>query len=219
MWNYLIPRKLYYGLSCGILSTEPAYCIIKLPLIFLWAVIKEILKCCEISGEKNIVLQYWCDTFLTNITILIYIDNKFRYRSISHARYICIHSPPWPLNLWLFQSNELKRDVYTAIRVLYQLDENGNDTNIGIKGFTMWKQKKISNKMLPQWVLIPWTSDSKSNTLLSELIWHVLLLFMQHLVFGLRRFSFSLTSQFQVSLESRMLDLESEVHGFSTYWE
>ena len=29
--------------------------------------------------------------------------------------------------------------------------------------------------MLPQWVLNPWTSNSKSNTLLSELIWHVLL--------------------------------------------
>ena len=26
----------------------------------------------------------------------------------------------------------------------------------------------------PQWVLNPWTSDSKSSTFLSELIWHVL---------------------------------------------
>ena len=52
--------------------------------------------------------------------------------------------------------------------------------------------------MLPPVLIEPGpliTSDSKSNTILSRLIWHVLLkeifklLFMHHLIFGLRRFS------------------------------
>ena len=54
--------------------------------------------------------------------------------------------------------------------VFHKLHEIGNNANIGIKDFTLWKQK-----MLPQWVLNPLNSDSKSKTALSELIWHVLL--------------------------------------------
>ena len=34
-------------------------------------------------------------------------------------------------------------------RGLEKLDEIANNANIGIRGFTRWKQKKSSNKMLP----------------------------------------------------------------------
>ena len=59
-----------------------------------------------------------------------------------------------------------------ANRVFHKLDKTGNNANIGIRGFTVWKQK-IPEKMLAQWGLNPglWlTSRSKSNTLLSEQI-------------------------------------------------
>ena len=52
----------------------------------------------------------------------------------------------------------------------------GNNANIGIRGFTMWKKSRY--KMLPPVGIEPGpliTSDSKSNTILSTLIWHVLL--------------------------------------------
>ena len=58
-----------------------------------------------------------------------------------------------------------------------QIDKIGNNDNIGIRGFTMWKIS--SGKMLPPSVGIEpgplITSDSKSNTILSTLTWHVLL--------------------------------------------
>ena len=41
--------------------------------------------------------------------------------------------------------------------------------------FSLHENKNFSYKMLPLLVLNPWISDSKFNTLLSELIWHVLL--------------------------------------------
>ena len=39
----------------------------------------------------------------------------------------------------------------------------------------MWKQKIPVTKCYPQWVLNHWTSDSKSNMLLSTLTWQLLL--------------------------------------------
>ena len=54
----------------------------------------------------------------------------------------------------------------------------GNNTNISIGGFSIWKQKKIQWKMLPPVgiELRPLiTFDSKSSTLLSTLTCHVLL--------------------------------------------
>ena len=57
--------------------------------------------------------------------------------------------------------------------------------NIGIRGFTKWKQEI-------QWGLNTEPLQFRSHTLLSELAWHVLgrgslnwLLFMQHLILGL----------------------------------
>ena len=64
--------------------------------------------------------------------------------------------------------------------------------------------------MLPPVRIEPRTSYSKSNTLLSELTWRVLLggvfkfLFMHHLIFGII---------IQVSSERRVLGLESEALG------
>ena len=47
------------------------------------------------------------------------------------------------------------------------------------------KTKNSSNKMLSEGVLNPYTPDSKSNTILSGLTFHVLLLlFMHQLIFG-----------------------------------
>ena len=63
----------------------------------------------------------------------------------------------------------------SANRVFHKLDEIGNNANIGIRGFTTWK--KSSEKMLPPVGIEPRTlitSDSKSNTLLSALTWHML---------------------------------------------
>ena len=56
-----------------------------------------------------------------------------------------------------------------------QIDRIGNNANIGIRGFTTWK--KSSDKMLPPVGIEPGpliASDSKSNTILSTLTWHLL---------------------------------------------
>ena len=55
-------------------------------------------------------------------------------------------------------------------RVFHKLDEIGNNTNISIRGFTKWKQKKSSNKMLCPVNIEPCNSDFKSNNFLSKLI-------------------------------------------------
>ena len=62
--------------------------------------------------------------------------------------------------------------------VFHKLDEIRNNANIAIRGFTTWKQKKSSDKMLPLVGIEPRpliTSDSKSNFILSGLTWHFLL--------------------------------------------
>ena len=41
----------------------------------------------------------------------------------------------------------------------------GNNANIGIRGFTTWKQKKTSNKTLPPVSIEPLAQDSKSSML------------------------------------------------------
>ena len=61
-------------------------------------------------------------------------------------------------------------------RVFFEMHKNGNNANIDSRGFTTWKQK-IQWKMLPLVGIEPKpliTSDSKFNTLLSELSWHLL---------------------------------------------
>ena len=78
----------------------------------------------------------------------------------------------WLQCAFYFTSAEI---VVRSIKVFHKLDEIFNNANIGIRGFTTWKQQIPVTKCYSQWVLNPWASDSKSNTLLSELIWHVLL--------------------------------------------
>ena len=62
-----------------------------------------------------------------------------------------------------------------SIIVFHKLDKLGNNANIGIRYFATWKQIPVTkcyhSEYWTQWVLNPWTSDSKSNTLFSELIW------------------------------------------------
>ena len=56
-----------------------------------------------------------------------------------------------------------------------QIDGIGNNANIGIRGFTTWKNS--SDKMLPLVGIEPGpviASDSKSNTILSTVTWHLL---------------------------------------------
>ena len=51
------------------------------------------------------------------------------------------------------------------------------NTNCGIFIFTTWKQKKLSDKMLPPLGIEPGpliASDSKSSIILSTLTWHLL---------------------------------------------
>ena len=66
--------------------------------------------------------------------------------------------------------------VYTKIQYIFlQTRQNWQycNANIGIRGFTVWEQK--IQKMLPQMSIEPHTSDSKSNTFLSEIIWYMVL--------------------------------------------
>ena len=67
--------------------------------------------------------------------------------------------------------------VSIANRVFHKLDEIKSNANIGIRGFTTWKQQFPVTKSYPQWGLNPglWlTSNSKSNTILFELTGHLL---------------------------------------------
>ena len=61
---------------------------------------------------------------------------------------------------------------YHHSRVFHKLDEIGNNVNTGITGFTTWKK---SSDMLPPVEIEPrHLIASKSNTVLSTPIWHLL---------------------------------------------
>ena len=93
------------------------------------------------------------------------------------------------------------------------------------RDFTTWRQKIPVTKCYPQLELNPWTSDSKSSTLLSYLIWHVLfrrslnfcsitIWFLDDLVRINRTW---LYKDPKVSvLKANVWDLKSEVQGFNT---
>ena len=54
----------------------------------------------------------------------------------------------------LFFKNQNWADVLDAVvgfghKSFFEMHKNGNNANIGIRGFISWKQKKISYKMLP----------------------------------------------------------------------
>ena len=95
---------------------------------------------------------------------------------------------PWHYdNLIIVRSTLMMLIVFTNLcvtidsRAFHKLDKIGSNTNIGIRGFTMWKQKipvtKCYNPPPPRGLNpgLCLTSDPKSNTVLSELVWHVLL--------------------------------------------
>ena len=71
--------------------------------------------------------------------------------------------------------DEMKYDAFFCFRLVVnhsrfsQIHNIGNNANIGIRGFTMGKQKKFSDKMLPLVGVEPLAQDSKSNMLLSTL--------------------------------------------------
>ena len=75
--------------------------------------------------------------------------------------------------MWYLLSHLRRTLGYSSF--FLQTHKISNNANIGIRGFTTWKQKNASNKIYPQWVLNSWTSDSKSNILLSGLTWYLLL--------------------------------------------
>ena len=53
-------------------------------------------------------------------------------------------------------SSSLETVVFNiSNRAFYELDEIGNNANIGIGGFTVWKQKIPVTKCYPQWELKP----------------------------------------------------------------
>ena len=84
--------------------------------------------------------------------------------------------------------------------------------------------------MLSYWLLNHWTSDSKSNMLLSILSWHKLLIYShalliltkssksKHQVVHEQKFKDLLSNTCQVSVERSMLDLQSEAQWFNTHW-
>ena len=66
------------------------------------------------------------------------------------------------------------RKFHHGNRVFHKKEQIDRDANNGITGCTMWKKNPVT-KCYSQWVWNPWTSDSKSNTLFTELIWYMLL--------------------------------------------
>ena len=109
---------------------------------------------------------------------------------------------------------------------LFENHKNGNNANIGIRGFISWKQKNSVTKCYPSeyWTtgpLIPsplYTNLAfacKTETL-SSLFSHALLTLTKsskskHQVVHEQKFKDLLSSICQVSVERSMLDLESEV--------
>ena len=96
-----------------------------------------------------------------------YLSTTWRLVIYTCCKIMCVKE--YGLSIILFLN-------FLIIRVFHKWDEIGNKPNISIRGFTMWK--KFSDKMLPPVGIEPRsliTSDSKSNTILSTLTWHMLL--------------------------------------------
>ena len=137
--------------------------------------------------------------------------------------------------------DRLKRNIwkktlinFNTIRVFHKLDEIGNNANIGLRGFTTWKQKKSRDKMLPLvgtepgplmnlWFQVQhspswtnWAFSCETETLGSFvfiLYWSPLNdLKSKNQVMHYQRFKYPLSSTCPLSSERRVLDLESEVH-------
>ena len=116
------------------------------------------------------------------------------------------------------------------------MHKNGNNANVGIRGFISWKQKNqlqnaglVSIEPLDLWFQVqhaPFYTTlvlaSKTETF-SSLYSHALLILTKsskskHQVVHEQKFKGLLSSSCQVSVERSMLDLESEVQWFNTHW-
>ena len=116
------------------------------------------------------------------------------------------------------------------------MHKNGNNANIGIRGFISWKQKNsvtnatlVSIEPLDLWfqvqhapLYINLALACKTETL-SSLYSHVLLILTKsskskHQVVHEQKFKDLQSSTCQVSVERSMLDLGSEVQWFNTHW-
>ena len=79
----------------------------------------------------------------------------------------------WCFHLWPFLLPlNCDRKRQSSFSLTHKIDNSGN---IGARGSTMWKQKKSSNKMLPQLALNPGPRPFGSDVLLPGLLRHVLL--------------------------------------------
>ena len=116
------------------------------------------------------------------------------------------------------------------------MHKNGNNANIGIRGFISCKQKKsvinatpVSIGSLDLWFIVQYAPlytnlafACKTETL-SSLYSHALLILTKsskskHQVVHEQKFKDLLSSTCQFSVERSMLDLESEVQCFNTHW-
>ena len=135
----------------------------------------------------------------------IYIQCMWMWFCVDVHRFyasVCLSSGVWcSVKLLQNRSEEARKTklpgktvFHFDSRVFHKLYEK---TNIGIRVFATWKQKIQWQNVIPSGdrTGVPIISNSKSNTLLSKLVRHVLLRrsfkvpSMHHLFFGLRWFS------------------------------
>ena len=144
----------------------------------------------ELEFSKIFTELFWTFYVIKELNVLCYLPQLIKIKSISCKIYFY-----WFYHLWnLFgpSTNMTKHLVnirYQVNRITYyywwhqrenqQKVPGSSSYNIySYRNFTMWKQKKSSDEILRLVRIEPgfWlTCYSKSNTLLSELIWHVLL--------------------------------------------
>ena len=108
-------------------------------------------------NPSNISMKVHNSSMLENVMLHVRISNLY-----------------WPLVPKTQQVTPFAFVFKVNIRLFHKLYENGN---IGIFVFTASKPKKSSDKMLPPVRIEPRpliASDSKSNTILSTLTWHLL---------------------------------------------
>ena len=115
------------------------------------------------------------------------------------------------------------------------MHKNGNNANIGIRGFISWKKNQLQNATLVSiepldlWFQVQhaplYTNLAfacKTETL-SSLYSHALLILTKsskskQQVVHEQKFKDLLSSTCQVSVERSKLDLESEIQWFNTHW-
>ena len=108
---------------------------------------------------------------------------------------VIIYHTPMETRKSFFSYTKNSTSDHKPREFFHKLDGIGNNANIGIRGLLRENKKKNSVKCYRQRVLNPWTSDSKSNTLLSQLKSAICYLVQK----------------------GECWDLESEAQGFNTH--